>query len=139
MIGIFDSGVGGLSAMIPLRTLLPNADLVYSADTAALHLGEKSDREIRDRLARALRFFHGKDIFRKIVLDFTLGLCYTPRHKKRICVKNIEYWEAVVWHFVFIAVSRWWKARVFVHSADNRRTEISRCREVPRAVRFLRL
>ena len=57
MIGIFDSGVGGLSALMPLRTLLPNADLVYYADTAALPLGEKSDREIRDRLTRALRFF----------------------------------------------------------------------------------
>ena len=40
MIGIFDSGVGGLSALMPLRTLLPNADLVYYADTAALPLGE---------------------------------------------------------------------------------------------------
>lgn len=57
MIGVFDSGVGGLSALLPLKELLPNADILYYADTAALPLGEKSDEEIRARIACALRFF----------------------------------------------------------------------------------
>ena len=57
MIGVFDSGVGGLSAFLPLRSLLPSADLLYYADTAALPLGEKSDGEILARVRRALGFF----------------------------------------------------------------------------------
>ena len=57
MIGVFDSGLGGLSALLPLRALAPRADILYYADTAALPLGEKSDAEIQARLSRALAFF----------------------------------------------------------------------------------
>lgn len=57
MIGVFDSGVGGLSALPPLAHLLPRADILYYADTAALPLGVKSDEEILERLLLALRFF----------------------------------------------------------------------------------
>lgn len=60
MIGVFDSGVGGLSSLIPLKKLLPAADILYLADTAALPLGEKSDEEIRARIALALAFFDGE-------------------------------------------------------------------------------
>ncbi len=57
MIGVFDSGIGGLSALLPLEALLPKADILYYADTASLPLGEKSDEEIRARTLRALCFF----------------------------------------------------------------------------------
>ena len=57
MIGVFDSGVGGLSALSPLAHLLPRADILYYADTAALPLGVKSEEEILERLLLALRFF----------------------------------------------------------------------------------
>lgn len=46
MIGIFDSGIGGLSSLLCLRELLPRADLVYYADEAHLPYGEKSAPEI---------------------------------------------------------------------------------------------
>ena len=57
MIGVFDSGVGGLAALVPLTRILPRADILYYADTAALPLGTKSDEEILERLLIALRFF----------------------------------------------------------------------------------
>ena len=57
MIGVFDSGLGGLAALRPLRALLPHTDLVYFADTEALPLGEKTDEEIVGRTLRALGFF----------------------------------------------------------------------------------
>lgn len=57
MIGLFDSGLGGLAALRPLCELLPKADLVYLADTEALPLGERSDEEIVFRVLRALGFF----------------------------------------------------------------------------------
>lgn len=46
MIGVFDSGVGGLSSLLCLQELLPRADLVYYADEAHLPYGEKSADEI---------------------------------------------------------------------------------------------
>lgn len=41
-IGIFDSGVGGLTVTGAIRELLPNESLVYFGDTAHLPYGEKS-------------------------------------------------------------------------------------------------
>ncbi len=41
-IGIFDSGVGGLTVLKAIRTELPKEDLVYLGDTARLPYGTKS-------------------------------------------------------------------------------------------------
>jgi glutamate racemase len=48
MIGVFDSGVGGLSVLREVRRLLPAADLVYLADQARAPYGERSLQEVRD-------------------------------------------------------------------------------------------
>jgi len=45
-IGIFDSGVGGLTVAHALHTLLPNEQLIYFGDTAHLPYGDKSRESI---------------------------------------------------------------------------------------------
>lgn len=50
MIGIFDSGIGGLSVLASIARALPQADLVYLADTAHLPYGDKDDAFIRRRV-----------------------------------------------------------------------------------------
>ena len=45
-IGVFDSGVGGLTVLKAMRDLLPNEDLVYLGDTARLPYGTKSPESI---------------------------------------------------------------------------------------------
>ncbi|MBI4022711.1 glutamate racemase [Candidatus Berkelbacteria bacterium] len=62
VIGVFDSGVGGLSVALPLRQVLPNADLIYLADAAFAPYGEKSQPAIRDRLLRIVTWFHDRDV-----------------------------------------------------------------------------
>ena len=52
MIGVFDSGLGGLSVLAAITRALPAADLLYLADTAHLPYGDKSDAFIRDRVLR---------------------------------------------------------------------------------------
>lgn len=47
-IGIFDSGVGGLTVAKAIRDLLPNEDVIYFGDTAHLPYGEKSPEAIRN-------------------------------------------------------------------------------------------
>ena len=42
----FDSGVGGLSVLAPTRALLPNAPIVYVADSAGYPYGAKSEVEL---------------------------------------------------------------------------------------------
>lgn len=46
MIGIFDSGVGGLCALYKLRELLPREDLIYLADRKNAPYGTKAKDEI---------------------------------------------------------------------------------------------
>lgn len=45
-IGVFDSGVGGLTVMRQLLKLLPNESFIYFGDTARLPYGEKSRETI---------------------------------------------------------------------------------------------
>jgi glutamate racemase len=51
---IFDSGVGGLSVVRPIRALLPNAPIVYAADNAGYPYGTKSEAEIAARVPALL-------------------------------------------------------------------------------------
>lgn len=52
MIGIFDSGLGGLSVLDSITQSLPHADLVYFADTAHVPYGDKDDAFIRNRVLK---------------------------------------------------------------------------------------
>ncbi len=46
-IGIFDSGIGGLTVAHAIQELLPNESLVYFGDTAHLPYGDKSEAAIQ--------------------------------------------------------------------------------------------
>ncbi|HEY8085727.1 MAG TPA: glutamate racemase [Methylophilaceae bacterium] len=48
-IGVFDSGVGGLSVLRHIRTLLPHEELLYVADSTHAPYGSKSQEFIRER------------------------------------------------------------------------------------------
>src|SRR5437899_5830766 len=58
----FDSGVGGLSVLQPTRALLPNAPIVYAADSAGFPYGSRTEAEIASRvpalLGRLVERFH---------------------------------------------------------------------------------
>ena len=45
-IGIFDSGVGGLTVMRALMKAMPDEDIVYFGDTARVPYGSKSKETI---------------------------------------------------------------------------------------------
>jgi glutamate racemase len=55
-LGIFDSGLGGLTVLRDLRGLLPHDDLLYFADQAHLPYGDRSDAELRALLAANVAF-----------------------------------------------------------------------------------
>ena len=50
MIGVFDSGLGGLSVLAKLVDALPQADFAYYADTAHVPYGSKSEAQIQGRV-----------------------------------------------------------------------------------------
>jgi glutamate racemase len=59
-IGVFDSGVGGLSVLKHIRAALPAADLLYVADSAHVPYGDKSPEYIRERSLAIARFLRAQ-------------------------------------------------------------------------------
>ncbi len=65
-IGIFDSGVGGLTVAHAIRQTLPGEQIIYFGDTAHLPYGDKSEEAIRGYSKRIAEFLLGYDA--KVVL-----------------------------------------------------------------------
>jgi glutamate racemase len=63
-IGVFDSGVGGLTVANAIKQILPGESLVYFGDTAHLPYGDKSAEAIRYYSAKITQFLleHGAKI-----------------------------------------------------------------------------
>ena len=56
-IGVFDSGLGGLTVLKALQKVLPEEDFVYVADNKYCPYGNRSPNEIRQRSDAILKFF----------------------------------------------------------------------------------
>lgn len=59
-VGVFDSGVGGLSVLREIRRQLPNESLLYVADSGHVPYGEKSAEQIRQRSQAIAGFLLGQ-------------------------------------------------------------------------------
>ncbi len=57
-IGIFDSGIGGLSVAQEIALYLPNERIVYYADTAHVPYGPRTDQDIRELTAHAIEWLY---------------------------------------------------------------------------------
>ena len=57
-IGIFDSGIGGLSVAQEIARHLPHERIVYFADTAHVPYGPRSDQDIRELTAHAIEWLY---------------------------------------------------------------------------------
>jgi glutamate racemase len=61
-IGVFDSGVGGLTILTALRRTLPQEDFLYIGDTAHCPYGTRSEAEVIDLSLRACRFLVQREV-----------------------------------------------------------------------------
>lgn len=59
-IGIFDSGIGGLTIANAITKVLPNEDIIYFGDTKHLPYGEKSKEAIQSFSKRIIKFLTKK-------------------------------------------------------------------------------
>ena len=56
-IGIFDSGMGGISVLKQIHALMPQENLLYFGDSAYAPYGEKSRAEITERRYSICEFY----------------------------------------------------------------------------------
>ena len=55
-IGVFDSGVGGLTAVKELRKILPKEEIIYFGDTGRVPYGTRSKGTIKKYAAQAIKY-----------------------------------------------------------------------------------
>lgn len=65
-IGVFDSGIGGLTVASALNQLLPSEDIIYLGDTARVPYGTKSDKTIKRYAMECTLFLLNKGV--KLIL-----------------------------------------------------------------------
>lgn len=61
-IGVFDSGLGGISVLNHLAEILPNEKFLYVADSAWCPYGTKPYKEIQNRAGKIVDYFLSKDV-----------------------------------------------------------------------------
>ena len=61
-IGVFDSGVGGISVLQEIRKLLPDENLIYYADSGHCPYGGKPQAEIQARASAITDFLLGRGV-----------------------------------------------------------------------------
>jgi len=61
-IGVFDSGIGGLTVVRQLIELLPHENIVYFGDTARVPYGNKSAEVVREYAAQDTKFLLSRNV-----------------------------------------------------------------------------
>lgn len=91
-IGVFDSGVGGLSVLRAIRVALPHHPLLYVADTAHAPYGDRSAAFIESRASHIARFLAGLGAQALVVACNTASVhaCKSLRAQYSIPVVAIE-------------------------------------------------
>ena len=85
-IGIFDSGIGGLTIAHAIKNKLPNESLIYFGDTKHLPYGEKSEQAIKDYSLKIAEFLK-KNNCKAIIIACNSASSTAYNHIK----KNINY------------------------------------------------
>ena len=87
-IGIFDSGIGGLTVAKAIEELLPNEQLIYVGDTQHMPYGDKSPEHIRQYCKQIVAFLLSKNV-KLIVIA-----CNTASSVASSYLRSI-FWEQV--------------------------------------------
>ncbi|MDN5279598.1 MAG: glutamate racemase [Clostridiales bacterium] len=88
-IGVFDSGVGGLTVFKEIRQLLPHEDLIYFGDTARVPYGGKSIKVIQKYSNEISRFLEIQGIKMLVVACNTASALALNRLKNECSVPVI--------------------------------------------------
>ena len=81
-IGVFDSGIGGLTVVHEIMMRLPNEDIVYLGDTARLPYGTKSPETVLRFSRETLAFLKRKNVKMIVVACNTASSVALPKLKE---------------------------------------------------------
>jgi len=82
-IGVFDSGIGGLTVVRALHRRLPGENIVYFGDTARVPYGPKSPQVVREYAAQDTDFLISKNVKMVVIACNTVSAVALDVVKKR--------------------------------------------------------
>ena len=88
-IGVFDSGVGGLTVVKEIIRQIPNEKIVYFGDTARVPYGSKSKNTITKYTRQIIRFLQTYDVKAIVVACNTASACALEEVEKELEVPII--------------------------------------------------
>lgn len=94
-VGIFDSGIGGLSVLHHALRAIPDAEYVYYADEAHVPYGEKSAKQIKQYIEEIIRFMLEKQVDAIVIACNTATSVATREYRSRFPVPIIGMEPAV--------------------------------------------
>jgi glutamate racemase len=83
-IGVFDSGIGGLTVLRALARRLPHEDLIYFGDTAHVPYGAKSPEAVTRYSLAVARFLEKEGVKALVVACNTASALALPTLKKKL-------------------------------------------------------
>jgi glutamate racemase len=78
VVGVFDSGIGGLTVASAISQALPNVDLIYLGDTARLPYGTKSPETVSRYALKCVAFLAERGVQALVVACNTASACALP-------------------------------------------------------------
>src|SRR3954454_12411889 len=85
-IGVFDSGIGGLTVVAALRALLPNESIFYLGDTARVPYGGKSAATVQRFSLEIAQMLLGENAKTVVVACNTASALALPRLEETLSV-----------------------------------------------------
>lgn len=94
-VGVFDSGVGGLTVLREIRRLLPSEPLLYVADSAHAPYGDKPEQAVRERVFRIADHLIAEGAKALVVACNTATAVAVPALRERIPLPVIAMEPAI--------------------------------------------
>lgn len=107
-IGVFDSGLGGLSVLKELINKYPNNEYIYVGDNLNVPYGDKSIQELQVLTTKIINFLNSKDVDLIVVACGTISTNFNFRDSKVIKVVDatINYVNNNYSHVGLMATNR---------------------------------
>lgn len=93
-IGIFDSGIGGLTVAKAISELLPNEQILYFGDTAHFPYGDKSEEAIRSYAEGISKFLIDQNC-KALIVACNTASALAVRHLKTVLSEKIPLIDVV--------------------------------------------
>lgn len=94
-VGIFDSGIGGLSVLHRALEIMPEAEFIYYADEAHVPYGEKSEKQIKRYIGEIISFMLEKQVEAIVIACNTATSVATKEYRSKFPVPIIGMEPAV--------------------------------------------